>query len=209
MTDTASFTPLSESPEYQKRLAELMVEVQECGVAEGELVVPETYIPPRESVPVTSASSEGMRVDDVSIPEHIKRNYKNEKWEHRIVAFLKAQGYSNKEIAERTGYTTASVSNIIQTPWAKQLIMEEINRSGRTAVDVLLQSTVVDNIEFLASTVNNDKAQTRDRISAANSLLDRALGKPTQTIAHKEAPNLDSLTDAELAAIAAKGARQN
>jgi hypothetical protein len=62
-------------------------------------------------------------------------------------------------------------------------------------------------ITTLANIMNDAKAPSAARVAAANALLDRGYGKPTQPISQtltKVDPN--SLSDEELAAIVAKGA---
>jgi hypothetical protein len=65
-------------------------------------------------------------------------------------------------------------------------------------------------ITTLANIMNDAKAPPAARVAAANALLDRGYGKPTQPISQtltKVDPN--SLSDEELAAIVAKGATAN
>jgi hypothetical protein len=135
--------------------------------------------------------------------------YKTEKYEHRIIAYLKAQGYNNIEIAERTGYSYGSVCAITKLPWVKEVVLETIREKGEAGVQDVLRSSALDSVLFLVETRDNDKAQTRDRISAADKLLDRFYGKPNQPITHKEEVDLSKLSDTDLAEIALKGTRVN
>lgn len=122
----------------------------------------------------------------------------SEKPEHRIVIFLKAQGMSNNEIAKRTGYTYPWVSQLLRQPWARLRLVEEITASGRNAVEEMLKSAAEDSVYTLISERDNANAKPAERISAANSLLDRFLGKPTQKVEQTiKTGKLDTLDDTE------------
>lgn len=134
----------------------------------------------------------------------------SEKPEHRIVIFLKAQGMSNNEIARRTGYTYPWVSQILRQPWARKRLVEEITASGRDAVEEMLKSAAEDSVYTLISERDNEAAKPSERIAAANSLLDRFLGKPTQKVEQTvRTGKLDTLeeTERELALLEQEEAR--
>jgi len=143
------------------------------------------------------------------LPKSFAPRYQNEKWEHRIIAYLKAQGYSGKEISERTGYSYGGVLQILQLPWVKAVIMEEVTQAGKDAVKQVLEATTLDNVYFLMETRDNEQCARRDRITAAKELLDRSLGKANQPITHLQGRDLDALTDKELAILVNKGGRAN
>lgn len=105
---------------------------------------------------------------------------KKEKPEHRIIVLLKAQGYSNKEIAERMGMTSVAVGYILRQPWCRERLLAEINSSGRDAVNELLRGAVADAVLTLIDVAQNGKPS--ERVTAANSVLDRYYGKPTQRV---------------------------
>ncbi len=106
----------------------------------------------------------------------------SEKPEHRIVCYLKAQGKSNKEIAELTGFTYPWVSQMLRQPWARQRILQLIKEAGGDEVTTLLQSTTTDSIYTLIDVRDDPKAKPAERTTAANALLDRVLGKPLQRV---------------------------
>jgi lambda repressor-like predicted transcriptional regulator len=143
------------------------------------------------------------------IPREFAPRYRTEKWEHRIIAFLRAQGHSGAEIAKITGYASGSIYQILQLPWVKDVIAEEIARSGREGVQTMLQVEAKENVEFLVTIRNDTKQQTRDRITAAKELLDRTYGKPNQPITHREEVDPTSLTDAEIVNLIHAGGRSN
>lgn len=110
---------------------------------------------------------------------------KHERPEHRIIVFLKAQGLSNKEIAERTGFTTMMVGYTLKQPWARERLLREIEQTGRDGVHELLKGSVEDSVLTLIEVQNDEKAKHSDRLAAANSILDRFFGKPTQRVESK------------------------
>lgn len=113
---------------------------------------------------------------------------KSEKPEHRIIIFLKAQGLSNVEIAERTGNSGPWIGQVLRQPWARQRLLEELDSLGRDAARELLAGQCVDSILTAVDLRDNPKTPPGVRLAAANSLLDRHLGKPVQhveSVAHK------------------------
>lgn len=106
---------------------------------------------------------------------------KHEKPEHRIVLFLKAQGLSNREISERTGYTQPWISQLLRQPWARERLIKEISSQGRDAVSEVIKAAAEDSVWTLID-VRDTAPRPSDKLAAANSLLDRFLGKPTQKV---------------------------
>lgn len=133
------------------------------------------------------------------------RNLKTEKYEHRIIGYLKAQGCTNVEIASQTGYAASYISQVIRLPWVQHLIIEEIRKNGQDAVEATLKGNVLETVQFVIDTVHNEKVAMRDRIAAAKEHLNRVYGMPTQPIVHHEKVELESLSDEALAQIAYRG----
>ena len=131
---------------------------------------------------------------------------KTEKPEHRLVILLKAQGYSNLEIAEKIGYTPVMVSQILRQPWARKRLLEEMNASGRTEIAKILAASAADSVFTLIELRDSEDAKPTDRIRAATTLLEHFIGRPTEHVEHSvsTAPPIAALADidAELAAIA-------
>lgn len=124
-----------------------------------------------------------------------------ERPEHRIIIYLKAEGYSNLEIADKVGWTPAGVANIVKQPWAAKRIVEIIQQKGGDAVQQLLQGSAVDMVQRLITEANEAQC-SRDRITAADKVLDRIYGKPNQSIVHHKGTDLNRLSDEELAKLA-------
>jgi len=130
---------------------------------------------------------------------------KQEKNSDRIIGMLHAQGYSGVQIADHLQISKATVYNVLQLPWVRELVREEIAKYGVDAVHQQLSASLLDNIGFLQDTVHNADVQTRDRIAAAKELIDRTLGKAQQTITHKQDMDLEKLSDEALMEIATRG----
>lgn len=103
----------------------------------------------------------------------------HEKPEHRLVLFLKLQGLSNGEVAERSGYTEPWVSQITRQPWFQRRLLEELKLSGRSQMTEYLKVQVTDSFVKLAELRDNAKSETVQAACAMN-FIDRVLGKPVQ-----------------------------
>lgn len=103
----------------------------------------------------------------------------NEKPEHRLIVYLKARGLSNKEVADKTGYTQAWVSQITRQPWFRLRVVQELKEAGMDQVSQLLKGSVVDSIFTLLEIRDDEEAPRAVRRACADSLLDRWLGKAT------------------------------
>jgi hypothetical protein len=131
--------------------------------------------------------------------------------QHRMICFLAAQGNTNTEIAEATGFTTACIAYVKKQPWAQKRIAELQERSGRSAVMGVLQGAALDAAKVIISVINNKDendqpmgAKAIERAKTANDLLNRLYGVApiapmTGSIAAQD------LSDAELAATVASG----
>lgn len=128
---------------------------------------------------------------------------KYEKYEHRIIAELKAGGRTNQEICEITGYCASSVASIVKLPWVKQFVMDEIHKhGGQAVVDYMSQHAMPAAETVVSGFMDEEMPRGRDRVAAANSLLDRLFGKANQNITTHKGADLSKVTDEELAAIA-------
>jgi len=128
-----------------------------------------------------------------------------ERFEHRIIIYLKAEGFSNKEIAEKVGFSSLAVSNLLRQPWAQEAVLRIIQENGGDAVQTLLNGAALDAVQRLITEMDNESTATsRDRVTAADKLLDRLYGKPNQPIEHRQS-NLTEMSDEELEALARKG----
>ena len=110
----------------------------------------------------------------------------HEKPEHRLIVYLKARGLSNREVAERTGYSEPWVSQIVRQPWFRIRIVQELKEAGLNKIAKLLESSAVDSIYTLITLRDDNEAPKAVRRACADSLLDRWLGKATVHVARDE-----------------------
>lgn len=125
----------------------------------------------------------GDKVSDVTI--------QNEKPIHRMMIYLHAQGATAREIAERTGYTYQLVNTVLRQPWARQRLVQILNETSKDHVKHFLSTEISPSLEVLREVRDNPDAKEMARLTAANAILDRALGKPT---VHVESNNRNSNT---------------
>lgn len=125
---------------------------------------------------------------------------KQEMPHHRLMVYLKAQGLSNKEVAERTGYNVVTVADVLKQPWARMLLVEELRIAGRDSLQGLLAGKCEDAVYTLVAVMDDKDEKGSTRVQAANSILNRCLGNPTQPLAISQTDDLKALSDAELIA---------
>jgi hypothetical protein len=120
-----------------------------------------------------------------------------EKPEHRVIVYLKAQGLSNSEVANKTGFTKAWVGQICRQPWFRLRLVQELKEAGLNQVDKVLRGAALDSVFTIIDIRDDPTAPKAVRRQAADSLLDRFLGKPTQRIESEER----STSSAEISAV--------
>lgn len=120
----------------------------------------------------------------------------HEKPEHRMMVMLKAAGYSNKEIADQTGYSSPTVGYIMKQPWAEKMLLERVHGTADKAMKVLQDAAEEAALRLvaIAESAKNEEVKRK----ANNDILDRKYGKPNQPYTYNEKPAED-LSDAELA----------
>lgn len=115
-------------------------------------------------------------------PPHPTDTILREKPEHRLVVFMKAQGGSTAYIAEKSGFTEEHVRKILNQGWARQRLLKELETSGRESIQAMMQSEADDCVSVLRTLRDDPKVPATVRAQVANSMLDRAFGKPTQQV---------------------------
>jgi len=116
---------------------------------------------------------------------------------HRLMCYLKAQGLSNREIALRTDKSEPWVSQVLRQPWARKRIAEEMQASGRDAIETVITAAAEDSVYKLIE-LRDEAKQQNVQLAAANALLDRFLGKPTQKVESEVKTTIQSTDVAEL-----------
>jgi len=115
----------------------------------------------------------------------------HEKPEHRLLLWMKAQGASNNEIAEQSGYTVPWISQLMRQPWAQARLVEMMTDAGVDVLTQTLKAAVPDCIERLKEMVSDDDLyQTHPSVvrSACVDLIQQYLGKPKQQVDVTQTP---------------------
>ena len=126
---------------------------------------------------------------------------KKERPAHRLALELAAQGYNITEIAQRLGVTTVSVQNWLRQDHAQQTLVDTIHRNITEDEQVveIIKRNVVKAVTFYENVLADSQADRKDRMEAAERLLNRRYGKPTQPMAQGKVVDLNDLSDDELA----------
>lgn len=150
-------------------------------------------IPALKNVPLGTTSALNMPI--------------KENTNHRVVAMLWAQGGTAKTVFSDLGgefdkagdpipgtglYSLDYIRQLRRLPWFQELILEIIDNKGGDAVANRLQLEVASSIETLVQIRDNEDASASARLNAANSLLDRYLGKPIQAVKVEAPVTVDS-----------------
>jgi len=129
---------------------------------------------------------EEEKVSNVKPPEWAGKKQSSvavqkEKPAHRIIAYMAASGATPQRIADETGYGVNMVRILLNQDWMKAHIALLIHENFNDDISGLLKAGAVDalmTIRNLSTESNNEKV----RLSAAQDLLDRYRGKPTQFV---------------------------
>jgi wyosine [tRNA(Phe)-imidazoG37] synthetase (radical SAM superfamily) len=99
-----------------------------------------------------------------------------------MMIYLHAQGASIRDIAKHTGYDYVYVSQVMRQPWARSRLLSILKDTCQDAVKHFLTHEVAPSLEVLREVRDSTTASAQAKIAASNSILDRALGKPTVTV---------------------------
>jgi hypothetical protein len=102
---------------------------------------------------------------------------------HVLMCYMQASGKDTQEIATATGYSLASIRNIQRQPWYRARFLRLTATEGGDNVRKFLDGQVMSSLETLVE-IRDENKTSRPHVSAAaaNSILDRAMGKPTQHV---------------------------
>lgn len=110
---------------------------------------------------------------------------------HRLVVMLHSVGRSNGEIAELTGYTKQTVSNVLNDPRAAYEMQDLAERVAEVAIDPAVRLSLLSN-EALDEIVEEMRTARDPRVrqKAAFGILDRAGYAPAKKDEARAAPTL-------------------
>lgn len=106
---------------------------------------------------------------------------KNEQPWHRMAAMLMLAGKSNKEIAELADCHVQGISILRGQRWFQELLAHLAAQTNKAAMG-LLQGEAVASVEMIVAMRDDIDAPKRVRLSAAQTILEHACGKPTQRV---------------------------
>lgn len=135
--------------------------------------------------------------------------------QHRAICILAAQGFTDTEIAEQTGFTTVMISYVKKQPWAQTYMAELMERAGFSAVKNVLQGAALESAKTLIGIMRGYETneigiqvptggKVADRGKAANDILNRLYGVAPQTVLHGKV-DLDDMSTEELQQIVLTG----
>lgn len=138
---------------------------------------------------------EDMGVSSVQPPEWAGKQassyptIQKEKPAHRIIAYMAASGATPQRIADETGYGVQQVRILLNQDWMKAHIALLIHENFNDDISGLLKAGAVDALMTIRN-LSTESLNEKVRLSAAQDLLDRYRGKPTQFVhtSHSEVP---------------------
>lgn len=98
---------------------------------------------------------------------------------HRLILWMTANGHSPAQIAQALGITKQTVYITRKQPWFREMFVRLTTAMGQDSVEQFLKAEVMPSLEVLRDIRDNEEAKPSDRRAAADSLLDRFLGKAT------------------------------
>ncbi len=117
-----------------------------------------------------------------------KTPIQRERPRHILVSELLARGFTPKEVAALTGYSQLRIYFLQQQPWIQQRIVMRIEKSVESALKEFLDREVVRSLEVVKEIRDNPEVRAADRLAAAQAILDRRFGRPSQPIVSIEKP---------------------
>ena len=114
----------------------------------------------------------------------------------REAVLLRMAGLTVTEIARELGASVAHISQSLRTPWARKRLIEHLHRSKQVLIDTLQQEAAA-SVLTLVELRDDTEAPKAVRRQAADSLLDRYLGKAPQTVNLNRTELPASVEDAE------------
>lgn len=125
-----------------------------------------------------------------------------EKPVHRAMMFMFARGDTDREVAEATGFTTATVSRVRRQPWMQVQIQAEIRKNGEGDVKQLLASMGPDCLKGIYELAQDPLAKEEVKLRARQDIVDRWIGKACQPTKDETKSNLEEMSDEQLEKIA-------
>lgn len=139
-----------------------------------------------------------LRVHLVSVEDRFARFYrlhdvqahtrKRELPRHVIIAELLARGFNQKEAAALAGCSRENISQLKRNPWFQERVVMAIERNIDQELKEFLDKEVLNSLEVVRRIRDDPSVRAADRLAAAQAILDRRFGRPSQPIVSIEKP---------------------
>jgi len=154
------------------------------------------FNPERDEHAFTEAEENGNLLHNASRPQVV---IQKERPEHRFLVFLYAQGMSTKDIYIQLGgewdskrnlpisgtsaqYSYQHLHNIRRQAWFQTKLIEYMEECGKDVIRAKFEAELMPSIEKVISIRDDADAPKQLQLRAAESLIDRFLGKPIQQV---------------------------
>lgn len=114
--------------------------------------------------------------------------------EHTLMLWMKAAGKSDKEVVESTGINYQHFKILQRQPWWIKRFNEIVESCNKGAVEQFIHGEVIPSLMTLKAIRDDETQRGATRVAAANSILDRGLGKATVRVETKNITNTDDTT---------------
>lgn len=162
------------------------------------------YDPERHESAFADAEAAGKLLHNVTRPPVV---IQQERPEHRFLVFLYAQGMSTKDIFVQLGgvwddtknlpvsgtgqYSYQHLHTIRRQAWFQTKLVEYMEQCGKDVIRAKFEAELMPSIEKVIEIRDDPNAPRALNLKAAESLIDRFLGKPVQHVAPVPVSSVD------------------
>lgn len=97
--------------------------------------------------------------------------------DHRSICLLKCEGFSSKEIAERTGYSQSWVNVLLKQSWAEKFILETIHSNAQDGLERLYKKFEAEALDIAHTIMADETNPPKLRKDTAVELMKIARGQ--------------------------------
>lgn len=101
---------------------------------------------------------------------------------YRLMEHMAACGKTRRDIADTLGMSYSWVCQVFKQRWFKDNVIAVLKDNGRDHVQAFLKAECMPSLEVVRDIRDNESEKGATRLAAANTILDRLLGKPTNKI---------------------------
>lgn len=123
-------------------------------------------------------------------PSHVELQ-KEQPW-HREVLLLKAQGFTNRRIAEEMGRDVNTISYVVRQTWFHEKLVQLLHEKGEDGIEARLQLLSKEAVEVAAELMRGADSE-RTRAQCAFELIKASRGQKL-VVVEGDGKSLDALT---------------